>query len=97
MTIIQAILFAWLMSGLGFVVGIWWRGFRRPHERWQHSFLTGMLSIFHEGESAYNRGLRVTDNPYRAAAMGAPWTPEARSWQFGFLWNEEHRVPREVS
>ena len=53
----------------------------RPHKDWQHSFLTGMMSIFHEGEVARERGDSVfSDNPYDLNS------PEYRSWSFGFCW-----------
>lgn len=74
---------SWGVAIVAFLLGAMWAGKRRPHRDWQHSFLTGMMSIFHEGEMARQRGAAFEDNPYFDG------TPERRSWAFGWSWTAE--------
>ena len=71
---------AWAVGTVAFVAGAYWAGSRRPRQEWQHSFLTGMMAIFHEGEIARARCFLMKENPY------VHGTPEWRSWNFGWAW-----------
>ncbi len=79
------VVFIWFAALAAFVFGAGWAGRHRPHKDWQHSFLTGMMSIFHEGEIARERDAGLEANPY---VMGSP---EWRSWSFGWAWVDERR------
>lgn len=82
---------SWGVALVAFVLGAMWAGRRRPHVDWQHSFLTGMISIFHEGEMANLRGAGLSENPYRNG------TPEARSWAFGWCWPDNRSGDGSIS
>lgn len=79
------LLIAWLACLVGFVLGALYRAQFKPSQEWQHSFLTGMVSIFHEGETAYRRGFEMPKNPY------VPGTPERRAWELGYSWAEQRQ------
>jgi hypothetical protein len=55
----------------------------------KQTYLTGIMSLFHEGSMAANRGLDDRSNPYTDPG------PEFRAWLYGF--NVRHRQISEVT
>lgn len=81
------VLMVWMGISVGFMMGGWHANNHRPSMVWQQSFLTGMMSIFHEGEVARYREGNILSNPYRVGS------PEFRSWDFGWYWMDSRTRP----